>query len=168
MHELLFGRWQDKSIDPIADLRVPGLYFNAARTFGFKGLLGGTHSWLTHVTNNLAHTVIEVTDIETLHVQGTSFYSSLCGQPIHRLGFCEKRVFMSDRHGCQRWFGHEPQITYLGPVELDNVLTWARLYPKLQHKFHTLTTNCNTFTSWILHILGIELWSGIGAKTWSI
>lgn len=155
------------SILPVADLKVPGLYFQAARAFGLKGLLGGTHSWLTHIADDLKHTVIEVTTIETLHVQGSSFYKSFRDTPNYLIDPELHQVFVSNRNGSQRWFGHDPKITYLGPMELDVLLSWSELYPHIHDTFRVLTTNCNTFTSWILHLMGVELWAGIGAKTWS-
>jgi hypothetical protein len=167
LHQLLFGKWQDKSIESVADLKVPGLYFLAARTFGFKGLIGGTHSWLTHVADDMTHTVIEVTDIETLLMQGVSIYYTFTGMPNYMIDYREQLVFVSDRKGCQRWFGHAPKVTYLGNIDLDIVLDWTQIYPKISDRFNVLTSNCNTFTSWILHILGIEFRSGFGAKNWS-
>lgn len=167
IHERLFGRWQDKSIEQAAELNVPGLYFLAARTFGLKGLLGGTHSWLTHVDHDMKHTVIEVTSIETLNVQGSGFYYGYNGMPNYEADIEEHRVFVSDRRGDQAWFGHAPEVVYIGPMELEPLLDWTGCYPKLDHAFNVLKANCNTFTSWILHLIGVELWIGIGAKNWS-
>jgi hypothetical protein len=164
IQERVFGRWQDKSVNQSVHLKVPGLYFLAARTWGFKGLIGGTHSWLTHVGPDLAHTVIEVTNIETLHVQGSTCFSNFTGKPASPQ---EHMVYMSNRPGDQLWFGHKPEVVYVGPLALDLLLDWTEHYPRLNHSFHVLHANCNTFTSWILHLLDVELWTGFGAKNWA-
>lgn len=70
LQERICGRWQDKSIAKVVEFKVPGLYFLNARTFGLKGWIGGSHSWLVHVNEDFKQTVLEVTSYETLRVQG--------------------------------------------------------------------------------------------------
>jgi hypothetical protein len=162
IHERFFGRWQDKCIDRFVNFNVGGLYFLNARTFGLKGFLGGSHSWITFVSDDLlTHTVIEVTDVESLHIQGAT---SITEFGLFT-GPTEKQVIMSNRDGGQLWFGEQPSVTYIGPSNIDVLLKWTTSYPLITQRFSLFNANCNTYTSWILHLLGMNLWTGIGCKS---
>ena len=162
LHERLFGRWQDKSIKQFVSFEAPGLYFLNARTFGLKGWLGGTHSWLTHVSYDGSHTVIEVTNFEALHVQKATKIDSFRDSVSQN----DQHVIVSNRNGGQLWFGNKPLIiTYLGDITLDSILDWVVSYPLLKTSFGILRVNCNTFTSWMLHLLNVKMWTGIGARS---
>lgn len=162
LQERVFGRWQDQSVAKVVDFKVPGLYFLNARTYGFKGWVGGSHSWLVHVDQDYKQTVLEVTSYETLRVQGASDITGFKEYTDE----VEQQVLVSNREGGQMWFGHRPRVVvYLGPLVADTVLDWTKNYPLLRGSFSILQANCNTFTSWIMSLLGVELWTGIGAKS---
>lgn len=164
INKMLFGDWQARSIIPVVKFKVPGLYLLTAKTYGVKGLLGGTHSWLVHADDS-RQTVIEVTNVETIGVQGSSRFYSL--RQVEPASIQEQLVFVSDRNGGQKWFGGTPKAVYLGNIGLDRILDISRAYPRLNSSFNVLTVNCNTFTSWVLCNLGHHIWTGIGAKNWA-
>ena len=162
LHDLLFGRWQDKSID--VELELPdGLHFMRARTFGLKAWLHGHHSYVAYVRNGV-HTVFEVSSAETLNHQRVTFRSYV-RRPVEPH---EQVVLASDRHSGQRWFGHEPKVLATVPdAALLDVLDVVNDYPKVTAGFHLFANNCNTFTSWVAYNFNVTLPWTWGSKSHS-
>lgn len=164
VQELLLGRWQDKSIEKVVDFPHAGVYLLKARTFGFKGIIGGTHSWIVRVDGEGNHLVAELTDIQSLKIQGASYYEGV-REPA---GEDDQLVFISNREGGQKWFGATPTGIYLGDLSEEEFRDFVTHYPLAGNKFDVLNANCNTFSSWICYCLGTEpimVNIGIGAKS---
>lgn len=162
LQELLLGRWQSRSIEKLVDFPLPGIYLLKARTFGFKGFIGGTHSWIVHVDMDNRCLVAEVTNLETLKVQGATVIETV-RKPINDR---EHLVFLSNREGGQKWFGAKPKSKYLGDISKIDFRNMIANYPLSQNVFNVLNANCNTFSSWIIYKLGFTPKNiGFGAKS---
>lgn len=162
LQELVLGRWQTKSVEKVVDFTQVGVYLLRARTFGFKGLIGGTHSWIVHVDMDGNCLVAEVTDLETLKLQGATMIEAVRKPTSDQ----EQLVFLSNREGGQKWFGASPRVRYLGGVNKTTFRNMIATYPLADHVFHVLNANCNTFSSWIIYKLGFTPKNvGFGAKS---
>ena len=167
MIKSLFTPWQDKSIEPVAGLITkPGLYFVNARAHGLKGLIGGTHSWIVGKLSDGSELVAEVTDIETLEVQGGLILIDPTG--LVQRSKTEKAVIVSNRNASQRWFGSAPVVqTYieLTDAKITSFLfNAANSYPLNGYRFKLLYRNCNTFASWAAHYGSFEVALKIGGR----
>lgn len=147
LHDRVFGQWYEKSTEVVIKLN-PGIHLLSARAFGLKGYIGGQHSWVAQVGLDGQQHVFELTDAETLSVQGATTCSSFT-EPSFLAPFY-KVIYASDRAAGQRWFGAKPtvwkswrpELSYLDVVEL------VTEYPH-HGEFHVLGKNCNTFSSWL-------------------
>ena len=127
--------------------------FMRVRAHGFKGHFG----WHTYVA--FGGRVLEITDLETLHMQGASHIRKLTDRSLH---YAERGLYVSMRPPGQLWFDNKPQV--LVGYEADNVLDLALKYPYKEHKFNVLSRNCATFTGWLSKQLSISLPYMIGAQ----
>jgi hypothetical protein len=153
----LFTPWYQKSVEPIPWLAPkPGLYVFEARAHGFKGYIGGFHTWIGAKLLNGSWLVAEVTNPETLKTQGTHPLH-VAREPIHPR---DLTVIISERDGTQRWFGATPKIVSyfeLDDVDMTTLLLQAcNKYPLKDLPFRSLYRNCNTFTSWAVWMLKAE------------
>jgi hypothetical protein len=115
-----------------------------------------------HVDSSDSHLVAEVTDLETLYVQGATKFKAMRNPKSNH----ELIVFLSNRNGGQLWFGSMPKIFYLGNMTRQSFIELIDSYPLANNTFHVLNTNCNTFSSWICYKLEIIPKNiGIGSKT---
>lgn len=166
--------WRDQSIAPVDGLiEQPGLYLIHALAFGFKGSLGGRHSWLALRTCDGRSVVAEVTDLETVEMQGGI---------VLKLGASvddefQRAPMLLERDPTQMWFGSVPVVD--GYTDGDDATFYALLtesvekYPLRNKPFRLVHRNCNTFTSWAMHYAaetyGIEMKPKqylIGSRKW--
>lgn len=125
-----------------------------ARAHGFKGHFG----WHTYVVYH--ELVIEITDLETLSVQGAHDIQRL----THRqLGYSERGLYVSKRPPGQLWFGNKPQVV-VGFTTDEDLTAVAHEYPFLNAKFNLASRNCATFTGWLAKRLGVKIPYMIGAR----
>jgi len=141
--------WKECSQNLIPlELDKDRFYYLQAQAWHIKGYLGGTHSYCAffHDSNWL---VVELTDIETLEVQNAEIvYSGASG--------AEHAPFITKRPYNAEWFGKSPYIVDSCPKPLYNDIVIAcKNYP-LQ-EFKILSTNCNTFTSYLIAALNLNL-----------
>jgi hypothetical protein len=145
-----YPKWYDADISPtdvLKSIHIPHICFLSANAYGLKGKLpGGKHTWMS-VFNGGFWTTYEVTDMETLTVQG--------GYPWHgKVDKQSRQIIVSDRDPSQKWFGSEPRLDYIGKYASQSVLTKAmNEYPK-NGNFNLLTNNCSTFVSYMAWKLG--------------
>lgn len=133
------------------DLNKDYLYYFHAKAWGFKGLIGGTHSWMTFWSSgHQKWLVIEITDAETIHVQDAEVVYS------HSSAWQEQAVFISDRSPLQRWFGATPKIIARQRhyYNLEDFKSIVDQYPI--KKFVLYTRNCNTFSSYLIAKLNLN------------
>jgi len=157
LHAFVFGDWRDKSTAVAGTFDAPGVYVMAARAHGLKGLLGGRHSYIVHVSGGGEHTVFEITDRETLGYQGATEFKSYKTNP----GFDEPVLYRVLRNGYQEWFGAQPYVVYHTQVwpELVDLDALFELYPHKNDQFKLFYLNCNTFVSWgvyLARMMGID------------
>lgn len=166
--------WRGQSIAPVEGLiEQPGLYLLHAIAFGFKGKLGGRHSWLALRTIDGSSIVAEVTDLETVQIQGGDVIQ--LGASVN--DEFQRAPMLLERDPTQMWFGSVPVVD--GHTSGSDEIFYRMLsesvekYP-LRHKpFRLVHRNCNTFTSWALHYAaktyGIHLQPKqylIGSRKW--
>lgn len=132
LQKFVFGAWQTKSIESVINFPHSGVYLLKARTFGFKGLIGGTHSWIVHVDMDNNHLVAEVTDLESLRIQGATQIEAVRKPKADS----EQLVFLSNRDGGQLWFGAKPKVLYLGGISKSNFRAMIATYPLSENVFH--------------------------------
>jgi len=176
LDEQIFGRWQDRSIESVLKLDRPGTYFLSAKAYGFKGLVGGYHSWIVHVDAFKRQYVIEITSRESLKVQGATWWLNLDSDQ----GDVTQTLYISNRDGGQRWFGSTPEIwleLHMVNLNLLKLLKLLKEYPEMGHSFHFLNRNCNTFISWAtatlnehfrlkLHLPAKTFWGAKNQRYW--
>lgn len=144
--------WRDQSIAPVAGLiDRPGLYLLHALAFGFKGTLGGRHSWLALRTLDGSSIVAEVTDLETVEMQGGDVIQ--LGAPV--VDEFQRAPMLLERDPTQMWFGSVPVVDgyTAGSDEIFYRLLSESVekYPLRNKPFRIVYRNCNTFTSWAMH-----------------
>lgn len=147
---MFFKDWRicDQSVIALPLLDTNRFYYMQAQAWHLKGYLGGTHSYCTFYHND-KWLVVELTDVETLNVQNakTVYHGAL---------EFEHAPFISDRPYNAKWFGHSPYIvdSCIAP-EYEEIISACKNYPI--NKFEILTTNCNTFTSYLISTLKLNL-----------
>lgn len=164
---MIFKDWRECSQEPRPlDLQYNGLYYIDAQAWHIKGYLGGRHSWCTFNMPKYGWVVVELTTRETLRVQNTRdiIYDGGVGLPEDA-----HAPFITNRPPNRQWFGHDPKVVWVHPyrVEYEDVEVACKSYP--YKEFNMLTRNCNTFTSWLMHHLGVNvrtLMKPIGWKKW--
>jgi len=147
---MIFKDWRDcdQTTVPL-DLCQDRFYYIQAQAWHLKGYLGGTHSWFAFWHNQWL--VIELTDLETLHVQNS--------KAVHipwTTGYTDHAPYISNRPYNARWFGHRPYIVDSCPaVSYGQLVQVANSYPFKDFKI--LYRNCNTFASYLIYKLGLPL-----------
>ena len=149
---MFFQDWRvcDTSIVPF-DLDKEYLYYFQAKAWGFKGIIGGTHSWMAFWSPERNEwLVIEITDAETVHVQqGEIVYTTVAG-------WTEQGPVISNRDPRQQWFGGKPLFI----AKQKNYCTLAGFKQLVDNypikKFALLFRNCNTLTSYIIAALDLK------------
>ena len=143
------------------------VYYIHARAWALKGWLGGTHSWTVFWSNEHNQWLVaEISDKETLTVQQAKI---LWIQPY--AGLFDKVPVISNRVPDARWFGSTPIIVGSSYKTFNyyDIVAVCEEYPKKE--FQLLTTNCNTFTSFLVHRLNLKIkrpLRSIGFKKWKI
>ena len=122
-------------------------YYLQAQAWHLKGYLGGTHSYCAFYDKEWL--VVELTDLETVAVQQAGIiYKGTDGY--------EHAPFITNRPYNARWFGHTPYIVdSCSAVESSLIFEAVKNYPN--KKFNVLHYNCNTFTSYLIATLGLNL-----------
>lgn len=150
----MFKDWRTCSQESISlDLQYNGLYYIHAQAWHIKGYLGGKHSWCTFNMPTRGWVVVELTTRETLYYQDCDIiYDGGVGLPDDA-----HAPFISTRAPNKQWFGHDPEVVKIYPyrVEYADVEAACKSYPFKE--FNLLTKNCNTFTSYLMHELQIEV-----------
>lgn len=152
------NEWHELSIDPVRGLlEKPGLYVLHAKAVGIKGILGGHHSWLASKLSDGRTLVAEVTDLETLDVQG----GQLVASGKHLSSSQHRAPLACWRDAEQRWFGAVPEVSCFLPISDDQLLYEMLVeivlkYPLRNKPFRILHRNCNTMVSWAVHHLAKE------------
>jgi hypothetical protein len=131
------------------------VYYVHARAWHLKGYLGGRHSYITWYSKDHGQQlVVEYTDRETLDVQDADIiYSGTDEYQTHA-------PFISNRKPNAHWFGGRPIIKGacgLFPHQYSEFENACRTYPNANKEFNLLTNNCNTFTSYLLYKMKLEI-----------
>ena len=143
------------------------VYYVHARAWALKGWLGGTHSWIVFWSEQHNHwAVVEISDKETLIIQQAKI---LWIQPY--AGLFDKVPIISSRVPDAKWFGAKPIIVGRSPKTFgyNDIVLACKEYPKKE--FQLLTTNCNTFTSYLVHKFDLKIKRpirSVGYKKWKI
>jgi hypothetical protein len=152
----MFKDWRicDQSLVPM-EFHPEYVYYVHARAWHFKGYIGGRHSYLTWFSKeHNQQLVIEYTDRETLEVQGADIiYSGTDHYTNHA-------PFISNRKPNARWFGADPYIKgscSLYPHTYSDFVDACDIYPNRNTEFNILHNNCNTFTSYLLYKMMLEI-----------
>ena len=136
------------------NLSTEYMYHIHSVSCGVKGLIGGTHSYLTFFSRQHDKwLVVEVTDLETLEIQNASVLYCKKDRP----GYQEKTVYISDRKNDARWFGHKPSI-------VDKASTVPKLYDiivacdaYIHDDFDLIKKNCNTLVSYLIYYFNLDM-----------
>jgi len=131
------------------------IYYVHARAWHLKGYLGGKHSYITWFSKeHNQQLVVEYTDRETLDVQEADIiYSGTDDYFAHA-------PFISNRKPNRRWFGADPYIKgycSLYPRTYSDFVDACDIYPNRNKEFNILTNNCNTFSSYLLYKMMLEI-----------
>lgn len=158
---MLFKDWRicDQSLVPL-ELSTTGIHYIYARAWHLKGYLGGKHSYITLWSEEHKNYItVEYTDRETLEVQGANILYGGTDK------YHEHSTFISIRPPNARWFGNDPKIYYCSgnPGAWHHKLGYLDFmkacddYPFKNKEFDLLTNNCNTFTSYLIHALKLDM-----------
>lgn len=144
----------------ILDQSPVGLYFDKryiyyihSRAWALKGWLGGTHSWFTFWSEiHERWLVLELTDTETINVQNASIYWIR-----DNVEYREHSPVISNRINDAKWFGSIPTIVGKAKLQVlySDIERACAMYPHTQ--FDLIGHNCNTFASYILYKLNLEI-----------
>lgn len=152
--KLGFKDWRECSQDLIPlRLDLQDLTYIHAKTWHLKGYLGGTHSWMAvWGKEHKQWLVIEINDKETLEYQGGKiiYDGSKTSDPK------ERAPFITTRPVTAQWFGNNPKV--IGRCHcppLDAIIKAIDEYPLKDFKL--ITVNCNTFTSYLIWKLDLDL-----------
>jgi len=129
------------------------VYYIHAQAWAMKGYLGGTHSWITFWSGkHNKWLVAEKTDIETVEVQNANVLWIRDG-----MGYCDKGPIISDRIPDAKWFGAIPRIVgkSKSTFKYEDIVQACEEYPIAEFKL--LTQNCNTFSSYIVSTLNLDI-----------
>lgn len=153
---MIFKDWRlcDQSLVDL-EFKKDQLYYVHARAWHLKGWLFGRHSYLTWWSpEHKKQLVIEYTDRETLAVQGADIvYGGRDEYQLHA-------PFISTRPANARWFGADPIIKGscgIGNIKYQDFVDACEQYPNRITEFNLLTNNCNTFTSYLLYKLKLDI-----------
>jgi hypothetical protein len=165
--ESIFGDWRTQDVS-LVDLRLDPsqIYYFLARTCGFKGWLGGTHSWMGFWSEEKKRwLVLELSDIETVSIQKANILFATTDDLFDR------GPILSDRDPRQKWFGAIPRIVdqQRRTMRTRDVIEVSRRYPFSDYRL--LSRNCNTFFSFANLELGVHFRRpfrcvGYRSKTW--
>ena len=155
LNELIFKDWRVLDQTPVPmDLDKSRIYYMHARAWALKGYLGGTHSWITFYSKkHKSWLVLEFTDLETLEVQNAEVVAQGWPTPSDTL----HAPFITKRPYNARWFGADPIIvdSCEMKVSFDDVVSVLSQYPF--KKFILTKRNCNTFVSYIINKLDLDM-----------
>ena len=129
------------------------VYYVHSRAWALKGWLGGTHSWITFWSQEHNQwLVLELTDKETLDIQNANIL--YCRD---NLKYQERSPTISDRIPNAKWFGSTPSIVGKthNVYQYQDFVNVCKQYPVTEFKL--LTQNCNTFISYVLKILKLDI-----------
>ena len=129
------------------------IYYVHSRAWALKGWLGGTHSWITFWSNQHDKwLVVELTDKETITIQHANLL-----YVWDNVGYRAHCPIVSDRTPDAKWFGTIPKIhkRVLNTVKYSDIEQACRDYPFKE--FDLLTRNCNTFSSYIIDKLNLNI-----------
>ena len=153
---MIFKDWRICDQSPIdLTFHKDYIYYVHAKAWHIKGVIGGRHSYLTwYSPEHQRQLVIEYTDRETLDVQKANIvYSGRDEYTLHA-------PFISDRLPNARWFGADPIIKGCcgkGVIKYQDFVDACESYPNKVTDFHLLKNNCNTFTSYLLYKMRLEI-----------
>lgn len=167
---MIFKDWRECDQSPIdLNFEQHKIYYVHARAWHIKGYLLGRHSYLTWWDKkHKSQLVIEYTDRETLDIQDANIlYSGREEYTLHA-------PYISDRLANARWFGADPIIKAecTNYLQYEDFVSACKHYPYKTTPFDLLKNNCNTFTSYLLYHLDLDIqqpWPAIGHKnrqTW--
>ena len=146
----VFGDWRGLSCRSAGlELDISKVYYWHGKAHGLKGLLGGTHGHLSFFDDRWF--TVEITDEETLEYQD-------CEIIYRNTNEYQKRgVFISTRQPDQLWFGNKVTIVdnCYQNLRLLTVIDACDRYP--QWEFDMVRRNCNTFVSFMIYWLGLDL-----------
>lgn len=149
----MFKHWKECSQDLVPmDLQYYGVYIISAQAWHLKGYLGGKHTWLAFKDKEWL--VTELTTRDTLHTQDALILYD--GAPINDDE--AHAPFISMRDPNRQWFGHDPEVTWIYPyiIDSDKIIQACKEYP-FANEFNLLSKNCNTFISYLVWKLGIDM-----------
>jgi hypothetical protein len=126
-------------------------YYIQAQAWALKGYLGGTHSYCVFWDKEWL--VVELSDEETLSYQGGRVLYN--GAPYNDI--THRAPVISTRPYNAKWFGNTPYIvdSCKSTISYSDVLYACKKYPFTEFKL--LTQNCNTFTSFLINELKLDL-----------
>lgn len=147
---MMLKHWKECSQDIIPmDLQYGGVYIINAQAWHLKGYLGGKHTWLAFKDKEWM--VAELTTRETLNEQDAAIlYDGAFANDDHG-------PFISTREPNRQWFGHDPHVVWIHPYTIDRqqVFDVCKQYPIKEFKL--LSQNCNTFISYLVWRLNIDM-----------
>jgi hypothetical protein len=153
---MFFKHWKlcDQNLIPL-EFDKDFLYYVHAKAWHLKGYLGGTHSYITFWSKQHSEwLVVEMTDPETVSYQNCqTHYSGVVTDDI-----TEHAPMITNRLPNARWFGNNPLIVgkcSIGHLSYKDIEQACKEYPL--KRFDILTQNCNTFTSYLIWKLRLEL-----------
>lgn len=158
---MIFKDWRecDQSLVPM-ELSTNGIHYINARAWHLKGYLGGKHSYITLWSKKHEdYITVEYTDRETLSVQNAKILYAGTDS------FSEHSTFISIRHPNARWFGADPKVqctagnpgSWHHELHYEDFVLACEQYPFKNTEFNLLTNNCNTFTSYLIHKLKLDM-----------
>jgi len=163
---MIFKDWRLCDQSPIdLQFKKDKIYYVHARAWHLKGYLLGRHSYLTWWSqNHKQQLVVEYTDRETLEVQsGKVIYGGREEYQLHA-------PYISNRPANARWFGADPVIKgyCTNTLNYNDIVDACEEYPYKITTFDLLKNNCNTFTSYLLYKLNLDIkqpWPAIGHRS---
>jgi hypothetical protein len=133
------------------DLPFVGVHYIQAQAWGLKGYLGGQHSCLVF-NHQEVPIVVEITDRDTLMCQdGVVLFDG-----TKQKNYQEMAPFISTRSYDRQWFGNDPKLI----CSLDEHFNYSEIVTACSNypfEFDLLTRNCNTFCSYLLWKLNINM-----------
>jgi hypothetical protein len=151
---MLFKDWRlldQTSVDLSLDKEY--VYYLHARAWALKGWLGGTHSWITFWSaKHDKWLVVENSDIETIEVQSANILWIR-----ENTGYYDRSPLICDRIPDAKWFGTIPIIVGKDKCsfDYDDIVRICENYPFFD--FNLITRNCNTFISFIVSELDLNI-----------
>ena len=151
---MLFKDWRLLDQSPVdLGFEKDNVYYVHSRAWALKGWLGGTHSWTVFwSTKHSQWMVIELTDLETISVQNGHVYWV---RP--KIGYQEHSPIISNRMPNAKWFGSTPVVVgqCKNTFTYDDFVEVCESYPI--QDFRLVDRNCNTFTSFVISELNLNI-----------